>query len=72
MYYRQVRTEVSWFHLLMVNSLFMLTHWLLFPGEKDRQFVASYLLILMALTNATNLYQGVGQLRSSINNEICS
>jgi len=60
MYYRQLGIGGPWFLLLIVNSLFMLAHWLVFPGEKERQFVASYLLIIMALTNATNFLKGVG------------
>jgi hypothetical protein len=59
MYYRRLGIRSLWFHLLTVNSVFMVVHWLAFPGEQDRQFVASYLLILMALTNATNLVQEI-------------
>lgn len=38
-----------WFHLLLANTAYMVNHWLIFPGEKDRLFITSYLLILMAL-----------------------
>jgi hypothetical protein len=63
MYYRQFGRRSRWLHLLIVNGLFMLAHWLVFPGEKERQLVASYLLILMALTNATNFLnrEGAGE-----------
>jgi hypothetical protein len=41
-----------WFRMIVVNSLFMLSHWLLYPKEKDRTLEASFLLIMMGLVMA--------------------
>jgi hypothetical protein len=40
------------FQLLMVNSLFMLAHWLVLPSQIDRYLVASYVFILVVLVKA--------------------
>jgi hypothetical protein len=41
-----------WFQLLVVNSLFMLAHWLILPSQIDRYLVASYVFILVVLVKA--------------------
>jgi hypothetical protein len=40
------------FQLLVVNSLFMLAHWLVLPSQIDRYLVASYVFILVVLVKA--------------------
>lgn len=39
-----------YFHILIVIVLYMIAHFLAFPGEKERLFVAAYMMILMILT----------------------
>lgn len=38
----------NWFCGLLVIIVFMLSHWVLFPDQKDRMMVASYLFIFVA------------------------
>lgn len=40
------------FQMLVVNSLFMLAHWLVLPSQIDRYLVASYIFILIVLVKA--------------------
>jgi hypothetical protein len=53
----------DWFQLLILNSLFMLGHWFLFPSPKDRFFVASYLFISVALVKTIGSAQREGRPR---------
>ena len=41
-----------WFRVIAINNLFMLTHWLIYPKEKDRTLEASFLFLMLALAMA--------------------
>jgi hypothetical protein len=48
--YRLAGPTDRWFALLVLSIVYMAGHWILFPSEKDRLWVAVYVLILVSLT----------------------
>ena len=49
-----------WFCGLLVILVFLLTHWLLFPDQKDRMMVAPYLFAFVAATHLLTALLGRG------------
>lgn len=45
---RWLGVQDDWFCGLLVVIVFMATHWMVFPDQKDRMMVASYLFVLVA------------------------
>jgi len=56
-----------WFCGLAVVVVFMITHWFLFPGEKDRMMIACYLFVLAAAAHLVADWRHLGVQSAAMN-----